>query len=69
MQRRPVSSSAVRSVGYDAAGRTLEVEFASGDIYLYFDVPPELHEGLMAAGSVGTFVNKHVRENFRYVKT
>ena len=45
MERIPVSSSNIASLGYDAATQTLQVEFLSGSIYQYFDVPTNVFEG------------------------
>ena len=42
MRRKPVSSSAMRSAGYDEAARALEIEFPDRDVYRYLDVPPEV---------------------------
>jgi hypothetical protein len=53
-----VESESLRSVGYDLPRRVLEVEFAGGDVYRYFDVPAEWHETLMAADSKGTWFNQ-----------
>ena len=39
MNRTPVNSSNVSSVGYDPTSLTLEVEFHGGAVYQYFDVP------------------------------
>jgi len=39
MKRAPVASSSLRSLGYDAAQQVLEVEFASGALYRYEQVP------------------------------
>ena len=66
MERQRVHSEALRSVGYDVATRVLEIEFASGAVYRYFDVPDELHVGLMAAGSCGEFYAYRIR-NAGYV--
>jgi len=61
MQRVRVESEAIAGVAYDADERVLEVEFTSGEVYRYFDVPPELHLGLMAADSRGRFFAEHIR--------
>lgn len=66
MERRPVDSTSVASAGYDAAGRVLEVEFRSGGLYAYLDVPPEVFCDLLAAESAGGFVNRVVKPRFRY---
>lgn len=64
--RQPVSSSNLRSVGYDAARRVLTIEFHSGSVYEYSAVPPEVHEGLMGAGSHGKYHHAHIRNSYGY---
>ncbi|MGH8899147.1 MAG: KTSC domain-containing protein [Egibacteraceae bacterium] len=66
MQRIPVISTMLASVGYDPTTRTLEAEFTSGAVYRYSDVPPETYEGLMAADSHGRYFNAHIRDRYRY---
>lgn len=68
MQRIPVTSSNILSIGYDAPTAILEVEFTSGDIYQYFDVPEYLYQQFMQAASVGEFLNENIRYNYRYQK-
>lgn len=41
MDRTPVKSSNVASVGYDAPSRECHVEFNSGAVYVVADVSPE----------------------------
>lgn len=62
MYREPVASEALRSVGYDPDRRLLEIEFASGIVYRYFDVPPELHVGLMTVASHGSYFAAYIRD-------
>jgi len=66
MDRTPVRSSNIRSVGYDANEQTLEIEFTSWAIYQYFGVPLHVHEGLMMARSKGTYFNEHVKDKYRF---
>jgi len=61
MERMPVESSTLVSVGYDSTSATLEIEFRTG-IYQYFGVPSEIHEGLMSAGSKGSYFTEFVRK-------
>lgn len=68
MQRIPVVSSNIRAIGYEEPSRVLEVEFTSGDVYRYFDVPEYLHRGLMIASSKGNFLNENIKYNYRYQK-
>ena len=64
MRREPVTSSVLRSVGYDAATAELEIEFASGDVYRYYAVPPRVHRELLAAESPGGYFNTHISDTY-----
>jgi len=66
MQRVPVESQAITSVGYDPAGNVLEIEFSEGGVYQYFLVPPSVHRQLMAADSLGNFFRLHIRDQYDY---
>tara|TARA_B100000965_G_scaffold215949_2_gene180601 strand:+ start:8188 stop:8400 length:213 start_codon:yes stop_codon:yes gene_type:complete len=65
MERTRVSSSNIRSIGYDAQNEVLEVEFVNGGIYQYFGVPKNIYERLMAASSKGRFLSTHIRDRYR----
>ncbi|WBQ07771.1 KTSC domain-containing protein [Kribbella sp. CA-293567] len=64
MRRRPVNSSSVRSVGYHLASRTLELEYVNGSVYQYYEVPQPTYAGLLAAPSIGNFVNTRIKPYF-----
>lgn len=66
MTRRPVSSSHLKSVGYEAAQQRLEIEFNDGSLYEYDNVPPAIYEGLMAAASHGSYLHAHIRGRYTY---
>ena len=68
MRRRSVSSSSVASVGYDAKTQTLEIEFQSGSVYDYGEVPPEVFKGLMEAPSKGRFFSNEIRGQYPSTK-
>ncbi|CAN5541148.1 hypothetical protein BH09VER1_BH09VER1_24110 [soil metagenome] len=68
MERFPVSSTSLRSIGYDVKKKVLEVEFLSGRIYRYFGVPGMLLIKMLAARSIGWFFNRNVRERFEYAE-
>ena len=61
MQRAPVISSNVASVGYDPEQQHLEVEFKNGGVYRYTGVPPEAHVALLGADSIGQHLHRHVK--------
>ncbi|GAA1931969.1 hypothetical protein GCM10009775_25020 [Microbacterium aoyamense] len=64
MRRESIESSFLRSVGYEAETAVLEIEFASGDVYRYFAVPPSVHRGLMDAASPGAFFNRTISDKY-----
>jgi len=64
MDRIPVRSSNIRSVGYDAASRTLEVEFHSGGVYQYSGVPQAIYQGCMRAVSKGSYFHDHIKGRY-----
>lgn len=66
MERVPVSSSSLRSVGYDSDTKLLEVEFRSGALYLYENVPDWAVEGLMAARSKGRYFEARIRDRYPF---
>jgi len=64
MDREPVASSNVESIGYDAAEGMLEVEFKGGAVYQYTGIPQELYAELCEAGSVGSFIHRRIKNAF-----
>lgn len=64
MERRRVSASNIRSVGYDAARQILEIEFSGGSIVQYSGVSPEVHRRFMSSPSPGSFFQDQIEENF-----
>ena len=68
MRRKPVDSSTMRSVGYEAESRILEIEFDSGAVYQYLDVPLRRYEELQAAESKGRYFNSEIRDSYPYVQ-
>jgi len=66
MRREPVQSKALKSVGYDATTKTLEVEFTAGTIYQYFDVSEFTHRALMRAASKGRFFQTSIDGRYRF---
>ena len=64
MRRQRVESSAISSVGYDPESSVMEIEFQSGSVYLYHEVPAALFESFLAASSKGRFVSENIRSRF-----
>lgn len=69
MERQYVTSSNILSIGYDPDNMILEVEFTTGAVYQYYDVPQSIYDGLMAADSHGTYLSAYVKKGgYRYAQ-
>jgi KTSC domain len=64
-KRQPVQSSVLRAVRYHPSRHILEVQFLSGRVYRYFDLPHDVYEKLLAAPSIGAYFNKMIRPRYR----
>ena len=63
-QMTRIRSASVAAVGYDEDRHELSVTFVSGDTYVYAMVPPSVYRELLAAESVGRFVNATVKPTY-----
>jgi len=68
MQRVSVSSSNIRSIGYESESKILEIEFNSGSIYQYYKVPEEIYQNLMNAGSHGRYFRQNIKNTYAYTR-
>jgi len=64
MERTPVQSSCVATVGYDPVTSVLEIEFKNGKVYRYQQVPRAAYRLLMQAPSIGRYVNEQIVPRF-----
>lgn len=62
MNRQPVQSSMLASVGHD--GDTLHVEFKGGKVYAHTGVSAERFQQMLAADSIGKHYNEHIKGKF-----
>lgn len=68
MNRQPVQSSNLRTVGYDSDTHILEIEFHHGGVYQYFDVPEDIFQGLLSASSKGKYHHRFIKKAYRYAR-
>ncbi len=61
MKRKSIESSNLESVGYDEKKQILEIEFNHGGVYQYFDVPQDIFDELMDAGSHGSYFYHNIK--------
>lgn len=68
MNRTPVNSRNLCSIGYETETSTLEIEFNKGGVYQYHGVPQDVFESLMQASSHGTYFNTQIKNNYQPMK-
>lgn len=66
MERTPVVSKALRSLAYDDATSCLELEFSSGAVYRYLDVPRSVYDWLLRASNKGVFVARQITGRYAF---
>lgn len=59
-------SSAMQSYGYSSINDFLDIQFTSGAVYRYFDVPGGTFDGLHGASSQGGYFNEAVRNAYLF---
>ena len=64
--RIKVKSSNVNTVGYNSLTKTLQVEFKSGSIYEYYEVPEEVYIAFMNAESKGKFGISNIFYKYKF---
>ena len=60
----PVNSTNILSIGYDKNSQMLEVEFNTGRVYRYSNVPPHVYAGLMKSRSHGKYLLTYISNNY-----
>lgn len=64
MERKRLNASTIRSAGYDAGKRVLEIEFTSGSIVQYTGVSQEIYRQFVNSPSPGSFFQDKIDENY-----
>lgn len=62
------TSGNVERTKYIASDKLLEVEFLNGGVYQYKDVPKEVWDKIKTAQSIGSFMQRNIKGNYRYEK-
>jgi len=67
MTWQAIESKLLSALAYDAEHSMLYLRFRdSGDVYRYFEFPPEQYTHFLAAESRGRYFLIHIRNQFRY---
>jgi hypothetical protein len=64
MERKRISSSKIRAVGYDPKGEVLEVEFNDGRVVTYSGVSNEVHRRFKSAPSPVSFFDDKIADEY-----
>lgn len=66
LDKHLLKSSNLDWVAYDEEKNQLYVQFRSNTLYVYDDVPKEVFEELLKAGSHGRYFAQKVKWNYKY---
>jgi hypothetical protein len=66
MEWRDVDSSSIRRIGYAAQTQELQIEFMSGGLYSYANVPKPIADGFLNAERKGAYFFEKIRAIFEY---
>lgn len=64
MERKYIESSMIRSIGFDSASSTLEIEFNSGAIWQYYDFPESQWHEFENTDSQGKFFHSNIKNQY-----
>ena len=64
MNRIPVESTQIKSIGYDPEQQVLEVEFKGNVIWQYRNVPMNIWRELESAPSKGKYFSSQIKTRF-----
>lgn len=68
MKRTYVMSTDIKSIGYEASDRILEIEFLDSSVYQYQNVPKIAHLALMTAQAKGLHFHTNIKDVYPCVK-
>jgi KTSC domain len=63
MDRYAVESSMATSIGYDPVMLTLEIEFRSGEVWQYYNVPEGVYAEMLG-GSIGRYFQDNIKNQY-----
>lgn len=62
MEMVPVTSSNLKSVGYDSLTQIMRIKFHSQEMYQYSNIPASVYFGLMQASSKGSYFAQYIKD-------
>jgi hypothetical protein len=64
IERKPIRRGGIRTAGYDAASRILEIEFDSGSVLQYTGVGAEIARRLLTSAAPASYYRDNIEEEF-----
>jgi hypothetical protein len=64
MNKMYINSGDLKSIQYDEATGTLEVEFLSKEVFQYRSVPNDIYKNMLNASSKSRFFDDNIRNSF-----
>jgi hypothetical protein len=64
IERKPIRRGGIRSAGYDASARVLEIEFDSGSVLQYSGVGAEIARRFLASSAPASYYKDNIEEEF-----
>jgi hypothetical protein len=68
IHREPLASTALLTAGYSKRLHILEIEFRSGAVYRYLDVPPDVYHHFMSAESKARYYDWNIKGRYRALR-
>ena len=68
IERQPVVSSDIASIGYDVSTEMLEIEFKATGVYRYFSVPQTVAGEFQRTPSPGKFFLQNIKGKYAWEK-
>jgi KTSC domain len=68
IERTPVKSSNISSIGHCPDTNTLAVEFKDGAVYHYHNFLKAAHSALLNAESIGSHFHQNIKNQYKYTK-
>ena len=62
----PVASSNIAGYDYDPETRILQIQFTSGRVYQFKDVPENIVDEFSTADSKGRYFNENIKHNYSF---
>ena len=62
--QRISGSTMMNRAGYDFESETMEIEFSSGQVYTFNEVPVSVFNGLLEATSPGQYYHRNIKGSY-----